>query len=84
MVVDMNTVNQDNTRPCRACGMPIRFVEGPNGKRIPAQRIRTVYVLGGGLFDQPRLEVSDVGESYVSHFETCPSANQFSQRKESK
>lgn len=65
-------------RPCRRCGMPIRFIEGPNGKSIPAQRVRVVYVLAGSLFAERKLEARELGETYVSHFETCPHASEFS------
>ena len=70
-------------RPCRGCGMTIEIREGPNGKPIPLQRIRTVYYLD----DQGvahKVDFDAIGEGlpvpdhYVSHFETCPKAATFS------
>jgi len=58
--------------------MEIEFIEGPNGKDIPAQRVKTVYTLVGDR----RLGKLDVDASYyVNHFETCPNASDFSRGK---
>jgi hypothetical protein len=58
--------------------MLIQMIEGPNGKQIPAQQIRTVYA----LFDDGRLGKAAATEGsarlFVSHFETCPKASTFS------
>lgn len=81
-----------NPRPCRMCGMSITMIEGPNpGKIIPGQAIRTVYVRDGDKLrkvDLLRLlqeEAERQGEAppesveiFVSHFETCPNASEFS------
>lgn len=61
--------------------MAIELIMGPNGKKIPAQRIRTIYRRTNELFEANTLEVVEVGESYVSHFETCPNANEFSRSR---
>jgi hypothetical protein len=65
--------------------MKIELIEGPNGKAIPAQRVRVIYIRNP---DEPTLRkldkedgaLCDNGsvEIYVSHFETCPNANDFS------
>jgi hypothetical protein len=68
--------------------MEIEFIRGPAGRAVPAQRVRRVYVAelpaDGGL--QPELQALEVVERarregvavYVSHFETCPKAGEFS------
>jgi hypothetical protein len=63
--------------------MPIELIQGPNGKVIPAQRIRSLYSLVLALDPpgEPRLQKVplEVGaEHFVSHFETCPEADHFS------
>lgn len=66
---------------CKACGMPIQFRKGPNGRPIPLQRVRTLYrVLPDGQVTPivPTLPGGDPVAVFVSHFETCPNANDFS------
>ncbi len=77
-------------RPCHACGMTIEFITGPNGKAIPAQKIKTIYrrrdpETGDSRLDRlEKVEPSDLFSSessfYVSHFETCPNAGEFSRK----
>lgn len=67
-------------RPCRACGMPIEIIRGPSGRPVPMQRVRTVYVIEEGLFDQDVRTLEGHAEKFVSHFETCPSAERFSKK----
>lgn len=71
-------------RPCKACGMPIEIWEGPNGKPLPLQRIRSFYALDdqahGGSIRKLAFAPS-VSAGFVSHFETCPSASQFSRKE---
>jgi hypothetical protein len=75
------------TRPCKACGMKITGIIGPNGNVIPAQRIKTLYRLDreGNALTLRKIDTiaGDKLEGYVSHFETCPNAADFSRtRKE--
>lgn len=62
--------------------MRIEFIEGENGNMIPAQKIRSVY----GLTDGKLGKLTDIADMwgfetvYVSHFETCPSASEFSKK----
>jgi len=68
--------------------MQIAMIVGPAGNSIPAQKIRTVYVLhdepdGATLTKLPKSECNSivgahVQDFYVSHFETCPHASDFS------
>lgn len=74
---------------CRSCGAEIEFIDGPNGRPIPAQKIRTVYrrvtantearLLKVEIFDTPTNE--PVGDLWISHFETCPDASRFSRKR---
>lgn len=79
-------MTEPTKRPCRACGMPLEFATGPEGKMMPLQRIRSFYVradpLHGG--ELRKLEMpSDAEAGFVSHFETCPNADVFSRRNRS-
>lgn len=66
------------TRPCRKCGALITFLPGPAGKAIPAQKARSVYRRAeSGALEKLELEG---GPFWISHFETCPGASQFSRR----
>lgn len=70
-------------RPCDACGVMIEFHLSPNGKPMPVQRVRNVYVMG------PEGRLQSVREPpppaaplrFVSHFETCPKASSFSRTR---
>ncbi|MEE8240124.1 MAG: hypothetical protein V3R16_02550 [Nitrospirales bacterium] len=69
-----------SARPCKVCGMSIEMIEGPNGKVIPAQKIRTVYrgvIEPNGDWKLHKQELPEAEAYYVSHFETCPQASQF-------
>jgi hypothetical protein len=70
-----------DTRPCEECGAKMEFIMGPNGKFIPAQRVKTVYVVdeSSGLDKLVKLALPDVA-LYVSHFETCPNPGRFSKK----
>jgi hypothetical protein len=64
--------------------MTIEMIVGPNGKAIPAQKIRTVYALveEDGKRRLSKIEFEgDPRPTYVSHYETCPYASEFSKRK---
>ncbi len=77
----------EETRPCKRCGLPITFIRGPSGKVIPAQRVRRVFFLGIDLAGTPELSTtafSGARETFVSHFETCPFANEFSKSTKGK
>jgi hypothetical protein len=65
--------------------MRIEFARGSGEKLIPLQRVTTVYrrdgegvekVSMGGLF-----VMGDDVELFVSHFETCPHADEFSKEQ---
>lgn len=65
-------------RPCKKCGMRLIFLEGQSGpeRPVPAQKVRSVYVLSDGRLTRVEVE----GQVYVNHYETCPYAREFSRR----
>lgn len=68
-----------HTRPCRGCGCPITIATQANGKSVPLDRRSPVYRLEKDLTGNV-VAVRDVG-AFVSHFCTCPTADQFSKAK---
>lgn len=73
---------------CAGCGKAIIWGVIAAGVRIPLDPAAPVYGLSGfraelGLGDRPAAEISRAkrDEFMVSHFATCPKANQFSGRK---
>ena len=81
---------------CRACGRRILFIKTMKGKTMPvdAEPVSFVpdvagnnrYVLEGGLVVNgviPMPGYTDVHEGYVSHFATCPKADQFRKKRKS-
>ena len=63
-------------RPCRACGCPLVFIEGPNGKPIPLDTRSVVYRVEEQLDGTERAVVAK--GHYVSHFRTCTKPGLFS------
>ena len=67
------------SKPCDGCGMPIEFHQSPNGKPMPVQRVRNVYIMGAeGKLEVALRSEARPGTMFVSHFETCPRASSFS------
>lgn len=61
---------------CKGCGKPIIFVNNKAGKLVPLDVRAPVYEVKK---DFSGSEVCDLVENiYVSHFATCPKANDFS------
>lgn len=75
-------------RACRRCGVKIKFITGPKGRLVPVQRVKQVYNLVENEGEEPKLigigawlqESYPRGGMWVSHFETCPYATEFSGR----
>jgi hypothetical protein len=67
------------TRACRACGKALYFVPNEHGKTVPLDAKALTY----------RIDLDANGEliairsirSFVTHFATCPAADQFSGSK---
>lgn len=72
--------DQVEKRPCGSCRAPLEFHVGPNGNRIPLQRVRSVYYDAGGGEIRKLGTVKGV-QHYVSHFETCPDPERFSRSR---
>lgn len=71
------------TRPCRACGAPIYWGLTNSGRKIPLDPAPTPT--GNLAFRDDGRVVSDHGfpttaPRYVSHFVTCPRADEFRRR----
>lgn len=79
-----------NTIKCRSCGASIIFILSTKGRRIPcdAQPIKFNYELGGpdkvvtknGEVLTGKISESGSETGYISHFATCPNANQHRRR----
>ena len=74
-------------RRCTGCGAKIVFVRNQaTGLSIPAQPVRTVYALVENLVGESELQKiprPKPEQLFISHFETCPLADQFSGGKRS-
>ncbi len=71
---------------CRGCGRKIIWAITAEGKNIPLDLVAPVYSValhriedGTEVYTATRL-----GMTFVSHFATCPKANQFSGRNKEK
>ena len=70
---------------CRSCGKEIVWAVSPNGKKIPLEEIKTqIYRMGGGAFEPKdratKLDPDMTGRLYISHFATCPEANDWGKK----
>lgn len=65
-------------KPCRSCGAPLIWGVTAQGKRMPVdampQKRITLEPARPGHEDLPPL--AEVVDTYVSHFATCPNADQ--------
>ncbi len=78
---------------CRTCGAPITWATSPNGRALPLTKVRTLYELDKldeGATGTRDLRARKVAlpeslfiqtDRYVSHFETCPQAADWSGKK---
>lgn len=81
------------TQKCRACGAPIMFLKTAKGKTMPVDEGavffkahpdgKELFILGDGSTMRGN-QVSDRAEGdqfgYISHFATCPNADDFRKR----
>lgn len=65
---------------CKGCGREMVWAKTPAGKNIPLERVPNGYEVSGGQ----AIEIGTLDGVYISHFLTCPKANQFSGSKKSK
>lgn len=74
---------------CRSCGAEIVWIKMESGKSMPCDRELVTFISGGGpqTFVTPAGKVergrrSNKGDltGYISHFATCPNANQHRRR----
>lgn len=64
---------------CKGCGKEILWAVDAQGTRHPLDTTPPTYVIVGAHKDGTPMVVRSSG--YVSHFATCPQANEFSRRK---
>lgn len=65
---------------CKSCGRPIVWAVTLAGKRIPLNPRRdVVYDLDEDILGNPPTAIAR-GQFHLSHFLTCPGANEFSGR----
>ena len=76
-------MSKHETTPCKSCGAPIIWIVDQNGTKVLVNKTR-VRVYG---YDEGEWRFAEIAESgrlhhaalvYISHFLTCPQANQFS------
>lgn len=66
---------------CKGCGKEIVWGMGPSGRAIPLDPSAPIYIVRRVVtgFTADKIERGGPGPQYlVSHFSTCPQANQFS------
>lgn len=66
------------TTPCKGCSKPIVFAVLSDGKRVPLDPRPPVYDVTE--YPDGTYAATRSLESMVSHFATCPKANDFSRR----
>ena len=52
---------------CKACGAPIHWIKMKSGRFMPTDREKQSFVTTDG----------EVKQGYISHYATCPYADQF-------
>lgn len=67
------------TRDCEACGIPIAFAVGPQGRYIPLDMAAPCYELYLGAEGERRCR--EAPHVHVSHFKTCSDPGRFSRRQ---
>lgn len=71
-------------RTCKGCGRAIVWAKhAATGKLIPLDPLAPVYTLAAGtdVADTPVCSKAEL--AFVSHFATCPKANEFSKKGKS-
>lgn len=69
---------------CKGCGKEIVWAVSETGRKIPLDPRAPVYSVKGGECSLQKNGTNVMGEVisyYVSHFATCPKANDFSASK---
>lgn len=69
---------------CRGCGKEIIWGVNLEGKKIPLDPAPPVYVSMGNTGITNGMVVTRDPDAMVSHFATCPEANEFSGSKKAK
>jgi hypothetical protein len=64
-------------RPCKRCRAPLYFATSPTNRTLPLQAVRNVYVIELDDHGVAQAKPLERGRYYVSHYETCPYASEF-------
>ena len=64
---------QQEKQTCRRCNEPIKFIKTKNGKFMPVNLDKKLFVTEDGY----------VNKGYESHFATCPFADEFRKKDNS-
>ena len=74
-------LSKAETRPCKACKRKLYFVRNEEGKMVPLDAVAPTFRIG--LDTAGDLIAIRATTTFVSHFATCPSANDFSSSRKS-
>jgi hypothetical protein len=69
-------------RNCKGCGAKLYFVKDPAGKVHPLDAEAPVFNITKDLMDE--FVAVRVDSAFVTHFKTCPKANDFSSSNKKK
>lgn len=65
-------------RPCKGCGKSLIFAKTAEGKIVPLDPVPPTYRIERDMLGE---EIAVRSDAVVSHFATCPRADQFSKGK---
>jgi hypothetical protein len=70
-------------RPCKKCGKDIIFAKTAKGKLVPLDTTVSVFMAQPSVDEEGResWNAEFIQGAYVSHFSTCPAADEFSASK---
>ena len=76
---------------CRACGAPVKWIKTKNGKAMPCNPEKIaflpeksgdkVFILENGEVTKGSTDGMSTHEGYISHFATCPAADEFRRKR---
>jgi len=75
----MSKPQHGDRRPCRGCGKPITFMLDEKGTLQVLDSMAPIYKIELDLTGEERAVL--IENAYISHFRTCPKADEFSASK---
>lgn len=70
-------------RKCTKCGIQLAFIQGEGDKLIPAQEVRVVYKYDNQTHRLVKANLG-AGRTFINHWEGCPHASYYAQRRKKK